>query len=53
MNSVQLRIIKKAVAIRLNNNEDIDEILASYTKLTAAEREKIKQELVGQCNGMG
>lgn len=47
MTSVQLRIIKKAVEIRLKNNEDIDEILASYAKLSAAEREEIKQELVG------
>lgn len=48
MTSVQLRIIKKAVEIRLKNNEDIDEILNSYTKLSEKERAEIKAEFVDQ-----
>lgn len=47
MTPLQLKVIKKAVTIRLSNLENIDEILASYSKLTEKEKEAIKQELVG------
>lgn len=47
MTPLQLRVIKKAIVIRLANNEDIDEILASYSKLTEEERVAIKKEFVG------
>ena len=47
MTPLQLKVIKKAVVIRLSNLENIDEILASYPKLTENEKETIKQELIG------
>ena len=46
MTPLQLKVIKKAVSIRLSNNEDIDEILMSYPKLTEQERAAIKKEFV-------
>lgn len=47
MTPLQLKVIKKAVIIRLSNLENIDEILTSYSKLTEEEKKIIKQELVG------
>ena len=47
MTPLQLKIIKKAVAIRLSDLENIDEILASYPKLTEEEKRVIKQEFIG------
>lgn len=44
MTSIQLKIIERAIRIRLDNGEDLEDILASYPKLsseeTAAFREK-------------
>lgn len=47
MTPLQLKVIKKAVMIRLSNLENIDEILSSYPKLSEEEKKAIKQELVG------
>lgn len=45
MTPLQLRIITRAVKIRLDACENIDDILASYTKLTDDERDEIKTAL--------
>lgn len=47
MSPLQLKIIQKAVAIRVERGEDIDHVLSSYTKLTEVERAMIKKNLVG------
>lgn len=47
MTPIQLRIIMKAVEIRIANNEDIDEILNSYTKLSQEEKQFIKDKFGG------
>lgn len=39
------KIIKKAVILRLNRGEDIIEILASYPKLSDAQRAQMLVEL--------
>lgn len=53
MTPIQLRIIMKAVEIRIANNEDIDEILNSYPKLSQEEKQFIKNKFVGQlCHGL-
>lgn len=46
MTDLQLKVIKKAVIIRINNGENIDNILSSYTKLSDEERTVIKSELI-------
>lgn len=48
MNEVQLRIIKRAVTIRVERGEDIDIVLNSFPKLTQKEREAIKAEILGK-----
>lgn len=45
MTSIQLKIILKAVKIRLSQGEELGDILRSYTKLTDKDVEKIKQEI--------
>lgn len=48
MNEVQLRIIKRAVTIRVERGEDIDLVLDGFPKLTQKEREDIKAEILGK-----
>lgn len=43
--TAKLRIILRAVQIRLNNGEELDEILATYPNLTQDEIKEIKTEL--------
>lgn len=45
MTPLQLKIIQKAVQIRVNRGEDIDEVLESYTKLSSEEMALIKKNL--------
>ena len=46
MTNLQLKIIKRAVSLRVNAGEDLDSILASYSKLSQEEVEEIKKEYV-------
>lgn len=45
MTALQLKIIQKAVAIRVANGEDIDQVLDAYAKLSNEERKQIKENL--------
>ena len=45
MNIYIYNVIKAAVKIRVRRGEKIDDVLASYTKLTDKERAQIKKEL--------
>lgn len=45
MTDVQIRIIARAVKIRLNRGEQMDEIIASYTKLTGEDIEAVKAQI--------
>ena len=45
MTKIQLTIITKAAAIRVARGEEVDAVLASYTKLTDEERAAIKEEI--------
>ena len=47
MNDRQLRIIISACKIRMARGEDLEDILASYPKLTEDEKAKIRRELGG------
>ena len=46
MNAIQLKIILRAVKIRMAAGEELEDILASYTKLTEEEIEEIKKECI-------
>lgn len=41
MNS-KLKLICKGIEVKLNRGEDLEEILATYTKLTDAEKDTIR-----------
>lgn len=45
VSSAAYRIIKKAVAIRVASGEDIDEVIASYPKLSDEQAAQLKEEL--------
>lgn len=45
MNTIQLRIIKRAIKNRLADGEDFDMIIKDYAKLTEDEIEQIRTEL--------
>ena len=47
MTSAALRIIERVVKRRYEAGEDIDEILAEYTKLTEEEKARIKADIIG------
>ena len=42
LSNIQKKIILRAVQIRINNGENIDDILNSYPKLTDDEKKEIK-----------
>lgn len=43
--TAKLKIIVRAVKIRLANGEDIDDILYSYPALTDAEKQEVKNAI--------
>lgn len=45
MNKTKLRIMLRAISIRLSKGEKFNDILASYPKLTDEDKEKIKAKL--------
>ncbi len=47
MTDIQLRILMRAIKIRMSRGEAIDDILASYPRLTDSEKSVIKQTIVG------
>ena len=47
MTEAAIRIIIRVAKRRYEAGEDIDAILADYPKLTDAEKERIKQEVIG------
>lgn len=46
--SFKLKIMVKAVNIRLERGEELETVLASYPKLTAEELDQIRQEMLHQ-----
>lgn len=42
----KLKIIARAISIRLNNGEDIDNIIASYPALTDEEIRTLKDQFI-------
>lgn len=44
VSKVGLKIIKRAVKIRLDDGEGIDDILESYPKLSDSQRDELRQE---------
>jgi len=40
----QLKVVKKAIAIRIKNGEELEDILASYTKLSDEQKDEIRTE---------
>lgn len=40
------RIIKKAVIIRINQGEEVNEVIASYTKLSDKQKAQMLEELI-------
>ena len=45
MNAIQLKIILRAVKIRMAAGEELEDILASYTKLTEEDIKFIKDNI--------
>ena len=48
LSNIQKNIIIRAVKIRMEKGEDLETILASYTKLTDEEREEIMKQVIQQ-----
>ena len=46
MSNAMIRIITRVVRRRYEDGEDIDEVLAEYTKLASEEREHIRNEII-------
>lgn len=46
MSNAMIRIITRVVRRRYEDGEDIDEVIAEYTKLTPEEREHIRNEII-------
>lgn len=47
LSKIKLKIMVKAVQIRVSNGEDIDDVLNSYPKLTDEDKTYIKAEIIG------
>lgn len=47
LSKTKLKIMVKAVEIRIKNGEEIDDILDSYPKLTDDDKAYIKAEIIG------
>lgn len=45
LSNIQRNIILRAIKIRMDQGENLEDILQSYTKLTDADREEIKAAL--------
>lgn len=43
--SLKMKIMLRAVEIRMKNGEEIEAILASYPKLTTTEKSEIRKEI--------
>lgn len=46
MTPLQIKIIQRAIQIRVDRGEDVDEVINSYTKLDEVEKTMIKREIV-------
>ena len=44
VSAVGYRVIERAVAIRLNKGEALEDIIASYSKLSAEQAEQIRKK---------
>ncbi len=44
LSNTKKKIMIKAIQIRLNRGEDLETILADYTKLTDEDRESLREE---------
>lgn len=53
MTDLQLKIIYRAVKIRYDRGEDIDEAVAYYTKLTESEAANIKNAVLSDAGDRG
>lgn len=52
VSALALKIIKKAVKIRLDRGEELEEIVESYTKLSQAQADEILAEFANYNKGV-
>lgn len=45
LNELRLQLMVKAVRIRLKNGEELEDILAGYSKLTEEDKEAIRKQV--------
>lgn len=50
LSNAKKKIMIKAIQIRLNRGEDLETILASYTKLTDEDKESLRKEFESENN---
>lgn len=48
LSNIQKNIILRAVKIRMQKGEELESILASYTKLSEADREELREILTAK-----
>lgn len=48
VSKTQYKIIKKAVAIRVRNGEDVNDVIAEYNKLSDAQKADMLIELIDE-----
>ena len=48
VSAVSYRIIKKAVIIRINQGEEVNEVIFSYPKLSDKQKAQMLQELIDE-----
>lgn len=47
LNTLKLRMFTRAVQIKLDRGENLDEVLVQYTKLTDEEKEQLREAVTG------
>lgn len=47
LNALKLRMFTKAVEIKLNRGEDLEDVLAQYTALNDAEKQQLREAVTG------
>lgn len=47
LNALKLRMFTKAVEIKVNRGEDLEDVLAQYTALNDAEKQQLREAVTG------
>lgn len=47
LNALKLRMFTKAVEIKVNRGEDLEDVLAQYTALDDEEKQQLREEVTG------